>query len=319
MRRPAASPAYLMEPMAEFAATTREGEPSSWVHPSTGIRETGSFFGVRADRLFGCVYEPATRPAAGMVVCCPLQAELLRNYRREVLLARALAVEGIAVQRFHYRGSGHSEGETEAMTFDAMLEDALDAGEQLAARTGVESVGFAGARFGGLVAAAAAAATGAPLVLWEPVVRPDRYFDEILRFRLVREITGAGPAQTADDLLAEMGRTGSVDILGHTLERALYESARARALDSIVTTAIPSILLLQMAPGRSMRRPYETLAATWRTEGIDVTTEVIVDREAWWLSGDMWPVHETHPPTIKLLETTVGWARAQPVFAGSTP
>ncbi|MGQ0669868.1 MAG: alpha/beta hydrolase, partial [Actinomycetota bacterium] len=143
---------------------------ASWVETSTGIRETASFFGSASERLFGVMHTPPAAPSGGVVVCSPLYAEFARNYRREVLLGRALAERGIAVQRFHYRGSGHSDGQPGAMTFASMLGDAAVAAERLVGETGVRRVAFVATRWAALVAAAAAARYDSPLSLWQPSV-----------------------------------------------------------------------------------------------------------------------------------------------------
>jgi alpha/beta superfamily hydrolase len=274
--------------------------------PATGVREVASFFGRGRDRLFGCRYLPPGEVAGGVVICCPLQAELLRNYRREVVLARRLAAQGIAVQRFHYRGSGHSDGETSAATFDTMLEDAQAAGDHLEEELGGRPLAFMGARFGGLVAAGAAEARGSHLTLWEPVVDPARYFEEVLRFRLMHDMKRHPLEETTNDALRdELHRTGSVDVLGHTLERSLHNSAVGRQLAGI-TPGGPT-LIVQIGATRQLRREYASLADTWRRRGLHVNLQLVFEREAWWLSGDLWPVHETHAPTRKLVSLTVDW------------
>lgn len=272
------------------------------------MRERAFFFGTGRQKLFGCLHVPPGEPVGGLVVCCPLQAELLRNYRREVLLARRLASEGIAVQRFHYRGAGHSDGDTGAMTLQGMQEDALAAAEELVRKTGVSAVGFMGARWGGLVAAGAAATKGAALALWEPVIDTERYFDEILRFRLMYELK-QDPATSIshDDLVAELLDVGSVDVLGHTLERTLYASAVSQTLDGVLGARASAALFVQVGVGRALRKECASLIDSWRARGLDVDAHVVSDRETWWLSGDLWPVHETHAPTKKLIEITADW------------
>lgn len=284
---------------------------SSRVDHAAGIREEVAFFGRSRWKVFGTVHAPLADPVAGLVICCPLQAELLRNYRREVLLARRLASLGVAVQRFHYRGAGHSDGPTEEVTLPSMIEDALDAADHLTEATGVERVGFMGARWGGLVAAAAAPA-GRPLALWEPVLHPARYFDEILRFRLTHEMKeGGAGSSSAQGLLQELRTTGAVDILGHTLERSLYDSAVGASLEDAVGPRTGPVLLAQVSWGRTLRREYRDLADRWRARHVEVETAVVPDREAWWLSGDLWPVHETHPPSRRVIDLTAEWALRQ--------
>ncbi|MDP8959415.1 MAG: alpha/beta hydrolase, partial [Actinomycetota bacterium] len=130
----------------------------------SGGWEEAWWFGPDGQRLFGFLHLPEGRPRAGIVVCSPLHAEFLRNYRREVLVARALAARGFAVQRFHYRGTGSSDGQASEATYETMRQDALLAAGHVLERSGATRLGFLGTRWGALVAAAGAAGfPGAPL------------------------------------------------------------------------------------------------------------------------------------------------------------
>ena len=269
------------------------------------FREECSFFGPRRHRCFSVLHLPLGPAAGGVVICSPYQAELLCNYRREVIQARHLATAGLAVHRFHYRGSGHSDGGTSDTTFEMMLEDAEAAATVLRERAGVDRVAFLGTRWGGLVAGEAAKRSSAPLVLWEPVSDPDRYAEEILRFKLTHTMKGERGGPTEDSLVSELRRTGSVDVLGHTLELRMLESAHDRSLTDL--RGVPSVLLAQVGVTRSLRREYRELADGWRADGVHVETLVVPDREIWWLSGDRWPVHERHEPTIRLIGATTRW------------
>jgi serine aminopeptidase S33 family len=284
-------------------------DPSSRLDPSAGIREEASFFGPGPRKRFGLLSTPVGEPTAGLVICCPYQAEIQRNYRREVLLARRLAQRGVAVQRFHYAGSGHSDGDPSSVTFDSMREDALSAADELVRRTGVTTVGFLGTRWGGLVAASAVASRGGHLCLWEPVVDPARYFDEIFRFLILYELKEDPGSPLAHDasLPDLLRRDGSVDVLGHSVERSLYESSRGLALAELAPDPSHPALLVQIGAGRSLRSEYVRLVDSWKERGLDTQTHVIRDQETWWISGDRWPIHESHPPTSKLIDLTTTW------------
>ena len=86
-------------------------------------------------------------PVASVLVCPSILTDLVSNYQRETRLSRALAADGIAVARFHYRGTGHSEGDPLAATFETMVRDAADALAHLAAHATTDSVGFVGSRW----------------------------------------------------------------------------------------------------------------------------------------------------------------------------
>jgi hypothetical protein len=260
---------------------------STRVDERRGIREELEFFGPALSKLFGCLHAPLDRPLAGLVVCSPLHAEFLKNYRREVDLARSLAGRGIAVQRFHYRGTGNSEGESEEATFDSMCEDARFAAERLVDKTGVTNVAFLGTRWGALTAAAAARHhDGVPLALWEPVIDPRRNFTQIYRAALIPELKDGGAAALEEPPLEQLERNGSVDILGYSIYWSQYEKAVQHSLDGLLGENPRPILIVQISRRDELRGEYGRLQAGLATSGFSVTNRIVTGDETWWFASE---------------------------------
>jgi alpha/beta superfamily hydrolase len=275
---------------------------------ASGAQQIVHFFGPEAERRFGVVHLPATSAVAGVVICPALHSDFERTYRRDVLLSRALCERGYAVHRFHYRGLGNSQGTSSDSTFDTMREDALQAAERLRAIGGVDRIGFAGTRWGGLVAASAAAGDGsAPLVLWEPAVHAERYFREATRARAVRDAKEGKPTSTWDDLRDEMDRTGSVDVLGYAIDAGLYRSAAGQELLGVLGNRSRPVLLVQMGAGRGLRREYLHVAEALGADGFEIETHSVEGEEHWWFVGGFWEAVETRASTRTLLDVTTGW------------
>jgi alpha/beta superfamily hydrolase len=136
------------------------------------VRDEVDLFGW-PEQMLGCRHVPAAGARAGVVVCLPAPLDAAVDDGRAARLGRRLARAGVAVQRFHYRGSPASDGDPTAVTFAALVADARRAAGLLAERTGVERIGLLGARLGALVAARVAHDhRGLPVALWEPVVDP---------------------------------------------------------------------------------------------------------------------------------------------------
>lgn len=277
----------------------------------TGIREELAFFGAPGEQMFGCLHLPAGPVEAGVVICPSLQAELLANYRREVLLARRLAELGLAVHRFHYRGAGNSDGETGDLTFTSLLSDSLTAAAELDERAGPGRIAFVGIRLGAPIAAAAAQQRdGAPLALWEPVTDMTRYVRDILRSLRARGVKqGVADERSTDDLLDAMRTNGWLDVLGYPLHSALYDSMTGHTLDEELAGSRSPVQLVQMG-GQRLRAPYERAAAAWREGGHDVVTEVVDESEAWWLADD--PAGSDGTSGLdRLIDVTAGWLQVQ--------
>jgi alpha/beta superfamily hydrolase len=277
-----------------------------------GIVEEVEFFA--GGRLFGCRHRPlrtGPRPV-GVVICSPILSDFGANYRREVALARNLAAAGLSVQRFHPRGTGHSRGDRLDLTLTTMTDDAMAAVDQLVATSGVEAVTLVGTRFAALSAAAVARRLGtAPLVLWEPVLRPGRYFREGLRARSVHQLKLGRSG--IDDPEAELESTGFVDLLGIPVGPALFHT------DTDLLTALGSearpLLLVQLERREALRPEYREAADAWIAAGLDVTAAVAPIDESWWFVPDRLATSD------ELLELTAGWILAHPsrMLGGSFP
>src|SRR4051794_5208246 len=105
-----------------MGAVAHSAQVARRVDAERGIVEEAGFFGEGQQRVFGVTYLPKAGAEAGVVICPAVFSEYDTTYGLEVGLARALASRGIAVHRFAYRGSGHSDGEPAEMTFDTMRE-----------------------------------------------------------------------------------------------------------------------------------------------------------------------------------------------------
>ena len=236
------------------------GVVSHRIDPALSIREEVGFFGTPGARLFGSRAEPLDPPLRGLVVCSPIHADAIKQYRREVLFGRALASAGFAVQRFHYRGFGNSDGEGRDVTFAAMRDDAIAAGDELRARSGVGELSYLGIGWGGLVAAAAIKSSAMPIALWQPVLDAPAFFTTAMRARAIGALKEAeGKRTTEEDLLEELRDEGSIDVLGYSIDRTLFESSSEVELASSLLQRPRQVLLLQVAKGTSLSGKYRRL------------------------------------------------------------
>ena len=288
------------------------------IDPRTGVREEVRFFGPDRLKMFGCLHLPAGDPVGGVVICSSIQAEFLKNLRREVLLGRALSQRGIAAVRWHYRGAGNSDGSSEDMTFDTMHADTEAATRLLQDATGVKQLAFAGTRWGGLVAATVAAGhPGAPLALWEPAADSSRYFREVFRSRQIRELKeGSQEASSSSNLVDELNESGTLDVLGYSIDKPLYDSAQGHTLAAGLGDGTRPILLIQIGRNKTLRGEYRKLVTHWEETGSSVSTHVVEEELAWWFAGEHWQPEERRPMAQRLIAETVDWVAAQFEGAG---
>lgn len=273
-----------------------------------GFVEDAGFF---AGGLFGVSYKPTGRTVGAVVICPAILSEYDHTYSIDVAVGRALAARGIAVHRFHYRGSGHSDGEPSAMTFETMLQDALAATARFSTEVGVEQPVLLGVRFGSLVAAAVADAGGAsPLVLWEPALSGRAYFREAWRADMMFQINeGAKPA-TRDAFPALLERDNQVDVLGYPICKALYDSALERTLVGEAGDGERRILVLRGGPPASARANLDQAVEELRGRGCEASVEVLADVLVLWFQGPEMR-RNAMPQVAELIARTVDWIERQ--------
>jgi hypothetical protein len=261
----------------EGAFLSGDDQTATWVH----------FFGGHERQLFGALHLPADDPRGGVLVCSPVCAEMARNYRREVLLGRALAERGVAVLRFHYWGSGNSGGDSSELGFETMCADAGLAFQHLRDEIGDVPLGVVGTRLGAVVAAVTASTgRGAPTAFWEPVVDPGRYFREVFRARLMTDLKqGASTGSSTQELAQQLQREGTVEIAGYPITRALYDGVVSLPLPEIMTEGAAPVLLVEMNGQQRLSKSASAAVAAWRSHGLQVETRVIDHAEAWWFGA----------------------------------
>ncbi len=273
-----------------------------------GTEEQVGFTG-EGDRLFGFTHLPQANPIGGLVICSPVHAEFPHNYRKEVLLAREMAASGVVVRRFHYRGTGNSDGQDDTLSFESMLEDALASRDLLRRRTGVDRIAFLGTRLGALVAAAAQSEARGALALWEPVLDPVDYFREIFRVASVRDLKGASVASSRGSRtnrlsIDELKAIGSVDVLGYSVHHNLYRSLEGHELMKELDGRARDVLLVQLGRQATVTPRYQRFTEDLRSAGSTVRVHVIEADEHWWFSGN--PDHSI--PTLKaVVAVTTEW------------
>lgn len=249
-------------------------------HVLDGATERAAFFG---PGIFGISHLPPGRATGGLVICSPVFAEFRRNYRREVGLARSLAAHGVAVQRFHYRGTGNSAGKGSDTTLATMQADGLAAARWLRQQAGDLRLAFMGTRLGALAAAGAAARLpGAPLALWEPVIEQGPYLRDAFMAKVIRDLKeGRSGSRSVEELLEDLRRDGEMDVLGYSVDWPLLGSIQEHSLPQEVGPDPRPLLLVQIG-GSELRSQFRALVTRWETGGFPVDTEVVPWQEAWW-------------------------------------
>jgi len=233
------------------------------------VRDEVELFGGPA-AMFGCRHLPGASggeaATAGVLVCSSVGPGAAASYGAEARLGRALARAGVTVQRFHYRGTGASDGAAHAIGFAGLVDDAREALDLLRARRPAR-VAFVGVRLGALVACRLAAALDdAPVALWSPVLDPRRFLTQAVAAR---------PASrgSVDDAPTTSASAPDVDVFAMPLAGELLDGAAVAGLGDELG-ARPRDVLVLGTDDRDEADGYDALVRRWQARGlrVDVTT-----------------------------------------------
>lgn len=233
------------------------------------------YFGPSGKRLFGIYHPPrsATARSEGIVLCQPMRDEYERSHWAFRRLAILLAVEGFAVLRFDYYGTGDSDGDGHEATLGQAGQDVASAIDELRAAAGVRTISLIGLRLGATLAAVTAQgrADVGPVVLWDPVIDGRGHLEE-LRLRHAGMNVDPDPRRTREE---------AEGLFGFPMTGELR--AELEALDLTAVDGLPgSRRFLVTCEDRPDYAAFERRLKDLRVE---LTHERIAGRKVWAKSG----------------------------------
>lgn len=277
--------------------------------PPATRRTTGSSEVAAFDPAGRLVFtaEPIGDRRATLVIASSLFAEFQRNYRREVLLARAAAGAGFASIRFHYRGVGNSIGEAPPDLVSMTL-DLIEVAEAVPG-----PVVLVGTRLGALAVARARSRLDVPAVLWEPVIDGGRWVEEVVRAALAREVTQGGNVN-ADTIRQRWADQGEAFVLGETVPAGIVGQVGVTSLGAEMTGTAP-VLAVQTGRNERIRPDLQNLRAELTGRGIETEVLPVIGRQTWWVNegGDLFRPLERDEATEALIAGVLAFSgRAVP-------
>lgn len=235
-------------------------------------------------QIFGMLHVPEQPRdgGIGIVFCEPFAEEKLWAQRLIVNFARMLANHGYWVLRFDCRGHGDSGGEFEDSTVESRLSDVARAVAFLKERKAVRTVGLLGLRFGGTLATLAAARSNdvAFLVLWQPIVQGEKYFQECLRSNLATQMAIYKKVlNTREDMIRGLGEGKPVNIDGYLVSPAFYREVSAIDFHQGVPPFRKPVFVAQISKKEGAKPERDLLAFCESLEDIGVHADFAIIRE----------------------------------------
>jgi exosortase A-associated hydrolase 2 len=247
-------------------------------------------------------------PHAHWVLVAPPLAEELNKSRRTLsLLGRALAKIGVGLLMVDLFGTGDSEGELRAATWQGWVEDLACAHRWLLAQ-GAGQVDLLAVRGGALLAWDYLARVAVDhLSLWQPVVSGRRLGAQLLRLRLAANLMGRGEGETSAGLRERLRQEQWLEIAGYGFPAQLFAALEEAELGPLDGRRLGGLDWYQVEPDAQTNPDREEAPAlplparhtigAWQDAGLAV--------EAVWVRGDaFWTTQEICEGTA-LIEATV--------------
>ncbi|MFZ2061642.1 MAG: alpha/beta hydrolase [Candidatus Binatus sp.] len=222
--------------------------------------------------LYGVTYR-AERPSPTLVLFCNSFSENHCEGRAEAIAARIIAANGYSAFVYHPRAHGDSAGDSEDLTFEDLVDDAVNAATYARSRSGASQIVWVGIRFGAIVAAHAIRriAGSTALALWEPALNGRDYLVKSMRHVIYSEMShGERPSLTVDQMSERLKREGKISLLAFDLHRKFFDSAQdAYLLDALEAWRSPT-LIAQFQKHSRLSRPHNQLRETLVGRGVSV-------------------------------------------------
>ncbi|WP_395753060.1 alpha/beta fold hydrolase [Prosthecobacter sp.] len=303
-----------------------EGTP-----PPVQVERTAFYLESDGQSLFAWLHSAAGSVSDhGVLICPPLGHEQVHSHRTLRHLADRLAVQGFAVLRLDYHGTGDSDGtEHDPQRLATWQTNVSDAVAWLRNMAGCPKISLVGLRMGAALAALYAEQHEVEnLVLWAPIVKGRRYVRELAALSQTAQLAGGADSacieamgfvysrETADalaqvDLLSSKVRCKQALIASHA--NAANDAA---LLEHLSKQGVAAELMAVTGYEAMMAEPHETV----------VPHETLRSMEQWLQSKAMLAGATRHaapfPSTTSmrpsspaaLLETTHRISRAPDLF-----
>lgn len=262
---------------------------------------TPRFLDSVASQVFTLYFAPTTPLRGAVLYLPPLTEEMNRCRALAAAQARALADAGYACLLLDYFGTGDSAGELQDATWETWRADVIAAADWLERETELP-VSLWACRLGTLLAADVA--NRAPgrfrrLVWWQPIVDGKLYLTQFLRLRVAFLMDRGLPAETTEQMRAQLAAGSNVVVSGYTLPGGI-----ANAIDQLRIAGFASLKVQQIdwlenvsEPGKPLALPSQKAIEALRAQGILINAQPFT-------APPIWQLHERDEAPDLLEKTT---------------
>ena len=230
------------------------------------------------------------------VLFVPAFAEEMNKCRRQVTeTTNALVANGLSALVVDLYGTGDSEGEFSAATWDGWKSN-IDTAMAWAGRAGLPIEGLVATRLGCALAAESLRDTGRNVqrtVFWQPVHIGRQYITQFLRLRVTASMMEGDAKETVDGLKARLNCGERLEVAGYELPPELWRAIENIELSASLSDSLGQLRLVEVGRARdgelsvvgrrlvdaAQERDIDTSGVHISGEPFWSTTEIVVNPE----------------------------------------
>lgn len=237
-------------------------------------------------------HRPAAQtPLRGAVLYLhPWAEEMNKSRRMAAAASRLMAARGIAVLQIDLLGCGDSSGDFGDASWQAWIDDALEALAWLRSRHPRADLWIWGLRAGALLATDVLRRSAEPanLLLWHPAPNGKAVLQQFLRLKAAAQLADGGGKAILAEARAKLSEGRHVEVAGYTLGADLAQGLESATLAppegaSECGGASRRVVLLETSTQDDPRVSPAGLAfaATWQAAGWHVTVDAVPGPAFW--------------------------------------
>lgn len=268
--------------------------------------EEAFFFENEGTRLFAIIHRPKnSKEKKGIIFCHPFGEEKQYSYRAFVRFARELCDRNFHVMRFDCRGYGDSEGDFKDATLETQVADTLKAIDIFKVQFCIQKVGLFGLRLGATIATLAAERDSSiqRLILWFPVINGKEYLDELIKTKIISELTNKMTSLPQREIIEQLKSKGGSDMGGYYLTTEMYEQLLGIDQTSQSSHFGGTVLIVTMKGNPKQQRSFENLLEIYNKRKGGLCTLKVIEEKIFW---NMQSLYDWYFP-VHLYKETLKW------------
>jgi hypothetical protein len=194
------------------------------LHSDAALLECAGYFTVSGAALYTVLHE-VPDPVARVLLVGPFASERHFSYHPWVRWGRYLAMRGIEVLRYDYRGVGESTGNFEEMGFDHWSEDVELLADWFSSRSQSVPLLLHGLEIGAILAGRIfAQGLGDALLLWSPPAHANQALrSSLMRWAGLEQLfESAENRRSAADYIRQLEQGVSIEVAGYPWSSSLW-------------------------------------------------------------------------------------------------